>query len=277
MQMNLSENPKISVIMSVYNCEKTLRDAIDSIMNQTYENWEFVICNDCATDNSQIILDEYKEKYPNKFILLKNEKNMRLSHSLNKCLRAASGELIARMDGDDLSEPTRFEKQVNFLKKHPEYQVVGTAMRRFDDNGLHDIVIASEKPCKNDLIKGVPFCHATIVMYKEAYDSVGGYKESEMTKRSQDYDMWFRFYDCGFEGYNLSEPLYLVREDINAIKRRTFENRYNIMKIQFNGYKLLGFSKRYYIIPIIQFSKALIHPKIVEFLRKRQGNKSGGE
>ena len=89
--------------------------------------------------------------------------------------------------------------------------------------------------------------------------------------------MWFRFYDCGFEGYNLSEPLYLVREDINAIKRRTFENRYNIMKIQFNGYKLLGFSKRYYIIPIIQFSKALIHPKIVEFLRKRQGNKSGGE
>ena len=273
--MNLSENPKVSVIMSVYNCESTLKDAIDSIINQTYDNWEFVICNDCSTDSTQSILDEYKQKYPDRFVLLKNDKNMRLSHSLNRCIKVCSGELVARMDGDDLSEPTRLEKQVAFLKKHKEYQVVGTAMRRFDDNGLHDVVIASNNPCKNDLIKGVPFCHATIVMYKEAYDAVGGYRESEMTKRSQDYDMWFRFYHCGFEGYNLDEPLYLVREDINAIKRRTFNNRYNIMKIQFCGYKLLGFSKKYYIIPIIQFSKAFIPTGIVKLVRNKQAKKRG--
>lgn len=268
MMEKLSSNPKVSVIMSVYNAEKTLRAAIDSILKQTYTNWEFIICNDSSTDGTQSILDEYKRLYPDKFILLKNSKNMFLSFSLNRCLEKCTGELVARMDGDDISSPDRFEKQVNFLKNNLQYQVVGTLMQRFDEDGLHDVVCMKEKPDKNILRKQVPFCHATIMMYKEAYDTVGGYKVSDMTRRSQDYDMWFRFYKYGYNGYNIQKPLYLVREDINAIKRRTWNNRYNIMKIQFKGYRLLNFPKIWYIYPIMEFSKAFIPPKVVLMYRK---------
>ena len=140
------ENPKISVIMAVFNAEKYLRDAMDSILAQTYGNWEFVICNDGSTDETQAILDEYSRLYPGKFILLRNETNRRLPYSLNRCLENCTGELIARMDGDDVSDPLRFEKQVRFLQSHPGCQLVGTQMVRFDKDGLHDIVSCSENP-----------------------------------------------------------------------------------------------------------------------------------
>ena len=273
MMMKLSSNPKVSVIMSVYNAEQTLRAAIDSILKQTYTNWEFLICNDSSTDRTQVMLDEYKRLYPDKFILLNNKKNMFLSYSLNRCLEQCTGELVARMDGDDISSPDRFEKQVNFLKNNLQYQVVGTLMQRFDVGGIHDIVYMKEKPDKYVLKKQVPFCHATIIMHKTAYDAVGGYKVSDMTRRSQDYDMWFRFYKCGYNGYNIQEPLYLVREDINAIKRRTLNNRYNIMKIQFNGYKILNFPKKWYVFPILEFSKAIIPSKVIYWYRRYKWNK----
>ena len=214
----LSSNPKVSVIMSVYNAEQTLREAIDSILKQTYTNWEFVICDDCSVES-------------------------------------------------------RFEKQVDYLLSHPESMVVGTTMRRFDSNGLHDVVKIPEYPDKNLLKKGVPFCHATIMMRKEAYDAVNGYKESNMTIRSQDYDMWFRFYKCGFEGYNMQEPLYLVREDVNAIKRRTFNNRLNIMRIQFNGFKLINAPWNWYFFPLIQFMKAFVPARLILLYRFVQTKK----
>lgn len=269
----LSLNPKVSVIMSVYNTEKTLREAIDSILKQTYTNWEFIICNDCSTDGTQSILNEYRNMYPDRFTLLENKEKKFLSFSLNRCLKQCTGELIARMDGDDISCPDRFEKQVNFLKNNPQYQVVGTLMRRFNTDGLYDIVTIKEFPDKFMLKKTVPYCHATIMMYKEVYSAVHGYKVSDMTRRSQDYDMWFRFYQCGYNGYNIQEPLYLVREDINAIKRRTFNTRYNKMKIQFNGYKLLSFPKIWYIFPVLEFFKAFIPSKMIFLYRKYRWKK----
>ena len=177
----LPEKPKISVIMAVFNCANTLREAIDSILAQTYTNWEFVICNDCSTDGTQAILDSYKEKYPERFILLRNEQNMKLPFSLNECLKHTSGPLIARMDGDDVSEPTRFEEQVQILLTHPEYQLIGTCARRFDASGLHDIVMLPEHPDRNTLKRDEPFLHATIMLYKSIYDQLGGYTVSKRT------------------------------------------------------------------------------------------------
>lgn len=111
------------------------------------------------------------------------------------------------------------------------------------------------------------------MMRKEAYDAVNGYKESNMTIRSQDYDMWFRFYKCGFEGYNMQEPLYLVREDVNAIKRRTFNNRLNIMRIQFNGFKLINAPWIWYFFPLIQFMKAFVPARLILLYRFVQTKK----
>ena len=101
--------------MACYNCEGTLRSSIESIISQTYENWVLICCDDGSSDSTLAILKEYKEKYPDKFVILENGENRKLPFSLNRCLEAVSTSLVARMDADDVSSPDRFEKQVNYL------------------------------------------------------------------------------------------------------------------------------------------------------------------
>lgn len=264
----------ISVIMSVYNCADTLKESIDSILNQTYTNWHFIICNDCSTDKTMDILNEYKSQYPDKFTIIENKTNLRLAASLNHCLQYADGEYIARMDGDDISEPERFEKQIKFLKENKEIDLVGTAMRRFDKEGLHDIVLPPEKIDRYILKDRIPFHHATIMTYKYVYDKVGGYTVAERTKRAQDYDLWFKFFYNKFSGANIMEPLYLVREDINAIRRRTFKVRFNAFKTTCIGFKLLGYPKRWLFSKFIKMVfKSLVPSYIVLLYRKYQAKK----
>ena len=103
----------ISVVMSNYNTEESyLRASIESILNQTYENFEFIIVDDCSTDNSIDVIESYSDK---RIKLIKNKENMGLTKSLNVAIKEAKGEFIARMDADDISLPQRFEKQVEFL------------------------------------------------------------------------------------------------------------------------------------------------------------------
>lgn len=246
-----NDKPLISVIMSVRNSEATVREAIDSILAQTYTNWEFIICNDASSDHTQEILEEYQKKYPKKFYLLKNETNKYLAYSLNRCLEHCKGTLVARMDGDDMSAPTRFEKEVQFLKEHPDYQVVGTAMQRFSSEGMANVDAKPATVDKYYLRKGVPFNHATVMTYLSVYKELEGYTVAPRTVQGQDLDLWFRFFSKGFSGANLTEPLYLVREDLNAIKRRTPKHRWNSYKTMQIGFSLLGFPKRWLVKPFL--------------------------
>lgn len=264
-------NEKISVIMGVFNCSKTLPEAIDSIIAQTYTDWELIMCDDCSTDDTYKVAEEYKNKYPDKIILIRNEVNSRLAFSLNHCLKYATGKYVARMDGDDISLPDRFEKQIAYLKEHPDIDLVGTAMQRFDEKGKHDVVYGVKNPDRYTLRKHIPFCHATIMTYKSVYDKLGGYTVAERTKRAQDYDLWFRFFDHNFNGGNLSEALYLVREDKNAVRRRTAKVRINAYKTTLMGYKLLNYPKYWLIKPTINFIIRLITPYfIVDWYRLLQ-------
>ena len=115
--------PVISVLMSIYNCENTLNECIECLLAQTEKRWNCIICDDGSTDKSSIIMSEWKKRFPEKFILLQNKSNKGLSYSLNRCLEKAEGEFIARMDGDDLCSPDRFEKELGFLLKHPELDI----------------------------------------------------------------------------------------------------------------------------------------------------------
>jgi len=265
--MNGVENklPKVSVIMAVYNCSDTIHEAIQSILEQTFSDWELVLCDDCSTDSTYSIIKEYERKYPGKIKALKNEKNSKLSYSLNHCLKYARGEYIARMDGDDKSMPERLEKQVEFLESHKEYSVVGTWMTPFDSEKTYKDRCYKEIPDKLDLLVGPCFAHATIMMRAEAYRKVNGYKVSKMTVRSQDYDMWFRFFAKGLRGYNLAKSYYLVREDEKAFTRRKFKVYWNEMKIRAVGFRLLKISPKYYIYvlkPLGGYIKSLIFRKI---------------
>lgn len=260
----------ISILMAVYNAEGTLQDAVESILNQTYQNWQFIICDDCSTDGTYAKLLEYKEKYPEKFIIIQNEQNSKLPFSLNHCLKYADGEFVARMDADDVSLPERFSKQVEFLNANPELSVVGTSMIRFDENGDFGELKSHQNPNKYVMKKTVPFFHATIMMRKEAMDKIGGYTVLKRTERGQDVDLWFKFYEQGFSGGNLSEPLYKVREDRNAVKRRKLKYSVYCTQTMLQGFKRLKFPfwwKIYAFKPIISW---LVPYKLKVMLRNKK-------
>ena len=234
-------NDKISVIMATYNCEKTVEKAIDSILAQTYENWVMIICDDGSTDGTLEILHRYEREYPGKFVIIRNEKNSKLPYSLNHCLQYVQTDLVARMDGDDWSTPDRFEKQVAFLKAHPEYDLVGTGVTVFDGEKKIASIVKCPEPTKHTMLKDNAFSHATIMTYKRVYDALGGYSLEPTVERVEDVDLWCRFLAAGFRGYNLSEELYVILEDVGAAKRRTFRARLNSARTRHRGYKLMGF------------------------------------
>mgnify|MGYP003315936127 CR=1 FL=1 len=259
---------KVSVIMATYNCEDTIKEAIESIINQTYSNWELVICDDCSTDNTYNLLLEYKEKYPEKIVLIRNEKNSKLPCSLNRCLEKVTGEYIARMDGDDISTPERLEKQVEFLNNNPQYAVCGTDMVRFDETGEYGYYHSVTNPNKYTLLKEVPFCHATIMMRLEVYKDLNGYTVSDRTSRGQDVDLWFRFYSKGYEGNNIHIPLYKVREDKNYIRRGNIKNAWHVTQTRSIGFKLLDYPiSKYYLIPLPIISYMV--PRKLKLLRRK--------
>ncbi len=261
--------PKVSVIMGAYNCEDTVSNAVDSILAQTYEDWEFIICDDASTDNTLNILKKYEKENSSKIIVLHNESNKMLAGALNECLKKASGEYIARMDADDLSAENRLQLLVDFLDNNPDYAVVGSYMQTFDENGRGEILKKLEEPSKFDVPKSNPFHHATIMMRKSAYDALNGYTVKKITRRSEDVDLWYRFFAAGFKGYNLEQPLYYVKVDDGAYKRRKLKYMIDASKIVFNGVKMLKLPAKYYVFAL----KPIISWFVPQFLKTKLRNK----
>lgn len=226
--------PKVSIIMGIYNCESTLKDSIESIINQTYTNWELIMCDDCSKDKTFEIAQYYKNKYNDKIILLKNESNLTLGPTLNRCLKYASGKYIARQDGDDLSHRDRLKIQVNFLEKNCEYDLVGTNMISFDNNGENGIHRKVREANKENYLKyGVIFYHATIMMKSSTMKNLGGYSDKWYTIQAEDFELWARFIEQNYKGINIDENLYYVREDIDAYKRRNIKRRLRLIILRF--------------------------------------------
>ncbi len=246
-------NKKISVLMGIYNCETTLAEAIDSILAQTYTNWELIMCDDGSRDGTVIVAEKYVVTHPDKIKLLKNEKNMGLNYTLNRCLKQAKGEYIARMDGDDISLPERFRKEVVALENE-NISIVSMPMLLFDEKGDWGQTQVKEVPQKKDLVKKTPFCHGACMVKKEAYEAVGGYSEDKKLLRVEDYHLWVKMYIKGFKGINLQEPLYKMRDDRNAQHRRKLKYRFNEAYVK--GYaikhlKLSFYNYVYCLKPII--------------------------
>lgn len=235
----IKEKRKVSVAMAVWNCELTLREAIDSLFTQSYTAWELIVCDDGSIDNTLEIAKEYESKYTN-VLVIKNSKNLGLPASLNRCIEYSQGEFIARMDGDDISLPERFQKEVDFLEKHPEYALVSCEMIHFDETGDWGISHYIEKPDIKDFLKKSPFCHAGSMMRREALNQVGNYTVKDELRRGQDYWLWHKFYCAGFKGYNLQEPLYKMRDGRDATRRRTWRAAVNGMKTELRIFKNLG-------------------------------------
>lgn len=202
---------EVSVIMSVYNGEKYLVDAIDSILNQTFTDLEFIIVNDGSTDRSSEILSQ-KAFEDARILVLDNESNLGLTKSLNRALDKSVGKFIARQDADDVSDSSRLKRQLSVLSDNPEIGLVGTSVQIIDENGLvgriypalvHDTDIRWQMLFRN------VFKHSSIVVRSEIINS-HGIRYNEQLVYAQDYELWSRvLLYC--KATNIDEPLVKYR------------------------------------------------------------------
>lgn len=229
----------VSVIVAAYNAEEHIQECIRSIMNQTYCNWELIICDDHSNDRTVEIIKQF-QNIDNRIRLIQNKQNMRAGASRNNCIKISKGSLVMIQDADDVCSEDRIEKLVNRISLG-DVDFVSSGHYLFDDNGKYrTVVMPIEFPEKKDFLFGMPFCHAATLFRKDCLMRVNGYRVSKETRRGQDYDMFMRLYANGYRGCNISDVLYGYRVDKNTISRRKFEYRIDECVIRYKGFKSLG-------------------------------------
>jgi len=216
MDQVLSATPKVTVLMSVYNGEKFLREAVDSILQQTFHDFEFLIIDDASTDSTANILQRYEDP---RIILIRNPENLGLTKSLNKGLKRAMGDFIARMDADDVSLVQRLEKQVLFMDAHPDIGVCGTWMEMTGDS-TNSVLSSATK--HEEIITGFLFgntiFHPTVIIRKETIFNLGEFYD-EQYQQAQDMEYWVRLSNREVKFANISEVLLKYRlHDTNVGK-----------------------------------------------------------
>jgi glycosyltransferase involved in cell wall biosynthesis len=214
-------SPKVSVLMSVYNGEQYLREAVESILSQTFYDFEFLIIDDASTDASVRIIQSYNEP---RIKLVQNASRMGLTRSLNRGIQLAAGEYLARMDADDISLPERLERQAAFLDEHPSCSVVATRIIQVDGAGAEVGYWTEERETNTSLeiYQQLPKSNCVAhpsVMLRAAIARRYGYNERQ--KHSQDYDLWLRLCADGLHIEKLDEALLRYRVHQNSITHLT--------------------------------------------------------
>jgi glycosyltransferase EpsE len=238
--------PHVSVIMGAFNCADTLSPAIESILGQTYTNLELVICDDGSSDATLEVARAWAAR-DRRVVVIQNESNLGLAPTLNRCLDIARGELVARMDGDDLCDPTRIRRQVDALASSPGMSVVGSATYYFDERGIWGSGEVAALPTTRGLVRGTPFVHGSVTFRRHAVAEVGNYSESPARRRVEDFDLWVRLYAAGHRGINISEPLYGLRNDRDAAGRRSIGARLNEARVIAAAVSCVDLSRWHYL------------------------------
>ena len=234
----MQNNVVISVIMSVYNASEYLVECMDSIINQTFDRFEFIIIDDCSTDNTCAMIEAYKDP---RIRLYKNEVNEGLTRNLNKAIALSNGKYIARMDADDISLPKRFERQYEFMEKNPDVGLCGTWYEIFGDYEKvvqyktdHDEIVLK-------LLYQTQFSHPSVMMRKEVLDRFNIKYNTHYTT-AQDYELWPRM-TMVCRVTNVPEVLlrYRFHSENISTKKKDIQNA-NALKIRLNHFKNLGVS-----------------------------------
>lgn len=213
-----SSSPMISVLMPVYNGGENLRKAIDSILNQTYYNFELIIIDDGSTDNSLDILIEYRN-LDNRILLISRE-NRGLVLTLNESIKLARAPWVARMDQDDISLPLRFEKQLDWLEKSGA-DICGSWVKYFVGENNICKYFETDEAIKYDMLFKSPFAHPSVIMRTELVKKLNYDKSCE---HAEDYDLWVRAAMSGCKMSNVQEVLLMYRRHTNQMTSKSFEN-----------------------------------------------------
>lgn len=266
---------KISVIMGVYNPKDKVifKKSIDSILQQTYKNIEFIICDDNSDEETQKILKEY-EKKDNRIVLIRNKRNLGLAASLNNCLKKVTGNYIARQDDDDISKCDRLEKELEFLENNKKYDFVGCNLELFNKNGIWGYRKHKEKPKKEDFLYGNQFPHPAMLLTKKCMEEVKGYRVEKCTRRTEDYDLFMRLYAKGYQGYNLQEYLYEYNEDMYGYKKRKFKYRVDEFFLRIQDFKELNLMPKGYIYIFKPLISGIMPKRVLKKINEQRYKKS---
>ena len=211
----------VSVLLSVYNSEKTLEDSIKSLLNQTHSNLEILIANDGSTDSSKEICRKFQLK-DERIVFFDNKVNIGLTKSLNNLAKEAKGSLIARQDADDISFPMRIEKQIQFMNR-----------KKLDAVTTRSLVKQSNKKrpgisfyIPNKLLINIknPFIHGTLVIKKNVFQQIGYYDERFYF--AQDYKLFFDLIYSGYKIKTLNETLYILNIENNISSENLNKQNY---------------------------------------------------
>jgi GT2 family glycosyltransferase len=229
---------RVSVVTSVYNGEAYLEECVNSILNQTFQDFEYIILDNGSTDSTPEILDGYTDSR----IRIVHQENLGIAGSLNKGVDLSNGDLILRLDADDYSIPKRLEKQLTFMDRHPEIVLCGSRFKVLLGNETFDQTIdfiEENAVIRKTMVCFNPFAHSTVIYRKKAFIESGGYNKK--FKYSQDYDLWLRLLECG-EAHILKDILTTIRlsaqsgsnENRKAMKLEALRIRWNAF-LKFGG------------------------------------------
>lgn len=227
--MDMDIKPLVTVLMPVFNGEKYIYEAIESILNQTFRNFEFIIIDDGSTDQTSTIIKSFTDP---RIRLVQNTENIGVSKSSNKGLALAEGIYIARLDADDVSLPERLSKQVEYLEHHPNIGVLGTSLQIIDahNNKSNTLLL----PTQHNVLKWClcfinSIAHSTVMMRREVVEQVHGYNADMVL--AEDYDLWRRL-SCITQLSNLHDIYVLYRvHDANATNLHSLKMRENSVQI----------------------------------------------
>lgn len=251
----LNHNPKISVVMASHNGEKFIKEAIDSVLGQTYADFEFLIVDDGSTDLTAVVLSEYQER-DQRIKIITNPQCLGLTKSLNIALRQAQGELIVRMDDDDVSLKNRLEKQFDFMEKNLDVALcgaMGIVINAIGEEiGQKDLALGYPEIRKR-LLSNNQFIHSSLMIRKAILDKEGFY--NERFKKAQDYELVLRL-ARKYQVVNLQDRLIKWRKLATSISHKNKEQKKFAIKARWLAITKYGYPKAqglfHIIIRIIQ-------------------------
>ena len=211
----------VSVVMSAYNTEKTIAESIESILNQSYQNFEFLIIDDCSTDKTLEIIESYKKKN-DKVKLFKNKTNLGLTKSLNILIEKSSGQYIARQDADDISLHHRVQEQMKLLKR--DNLDFCTTRAIIKDSKKLRPGVSSFLPKKVALKFKNPFIHGTLLVKKTVINKIGNYDENFYY--AQDYKLFFDLLEYNYNFKVISKPHYILNVKNNISENKRAQQNY---------------------------------------------------
>ena len=256
---------KVTVLMAEYNTKKEqLKQAVESILNQTYNNFELIIIDDCSNEENIKLIESYKD---DRIILIKNKKNLGLAASLNKGIELATTKYIIRMDTDDIAKEDRIEKQVKFAENNPQYSIIGGRANFFDDKGIYYTTTKYGEIYKNDLIEGTPFIHPTMLINKEHIQKIGGYP---LYRRCQDYAMAMNMYANSYKGYIMEDILIDYRMDTDGYKKKKIKYRFLAAKLRFHYYRKLKIALLQYVYCLKPIVAGLVPKRLMQCYQKNK-------